>query len=143
DQLALEGFEYGKPIPRNEFLGDEKVEPYGASEVLFLRTASKPTTSRQRIRVGRGLPNHIVLSNASVSFIHAWFEPTPEGWTLTDAGSSNGTFLDGVFLRIGFPALLRDAARISFGLEAKARFFAPDGLFEYLALYRSKSGGRP
>lgn len=46
------------------------------------------------VRIGREEDNEIVLSEKSVSRRHARFERTDGGWSIADAGSSNGTLLN-------------------------------------------------
>ena len=48
------------------------------------------------VRIGRSIDADVVLSAVSVSRVHAELRPTPSGWVLADAGSSGGTFVDGV-----------------------------------------------
>ncbi|HXJ65725.1 MAG TPA: FHA domain-containing protein, partial [Actinomycetota bacterium] len=51
----------------------------------------------QRVSIGRAPDNDIVLSDLTVSGHHALLERTPDGsFVLTDRGSSNGTFVNGV-----------------------------------------------
>jgi hypothetical protein len=72
------------PAPRPRRLPDEAV-------VHFIRKRPK-AAFQDRIGVGRTGNNDIVLPYAGVSKYHAYFTRSPEGWTLSDAGSRNGTF---------------------------------------------------
>jgi transcriptional regulator with XRE-family HTH domain len=47
------------------------------------------------IAIGRELPAHIRIADPRVSRTHMHIEVTELGWTLTDARSTNGTYLDG------------------------------------------------
>jgi pSer/pThr/pTyr-binding forkhead associated (FHA) protein len=47
------------------------------------------------ITLGRGSDNDIVLADASISRAHAVLEHGPEGWTITDQQSGNGTLFGG------------------------------------------------
>lgn len=49
--------------------------------------------------IGRRDSCDIVLPDGSVSRRHARLEPHKEGWVITDLGSSNGTFVNGVRIR--------------------------------------------
>jgi pSer/pThr/pTyr-binding forkhead associated (FHA) protein len=50
---------------------------------------------RAQTTIGRGSDNDLVLPDQQVSRRHATLERRPEGWFLTDLGSTNGTFLNG------------------------------------------------
>ena len=50
----------------------------------------------QSYRVGRSSSCDFVLSDLSVTRIHAEITPVDEGIVVKDAGSRNGTFVDGV-----------------------------------------------
>lgn len=76
----------------------------------------------QMITLGRARNNDLVLLHPSVSKFHAWFSQEGGTWTVTDAGSSNGTWLDGQRLtarqshrlRAGATLVLADALRVQF-----------------------------
>ena len=80
------------------------------------------------VTVGRVESNDVVVDDGSVSRFHAWLqrdERTRE-WSLTDAESKNGTWVDGVQLgkqRV----LLRDGAKLKFG-DVEMTFFLPNQL---------------
>jgi len=57
----------------------------------------------------------LALSDRYASLCHARLEASPSGWRLADAGSTNGTRLDGRRLRRGELAALRDGAVIEVG----------------------------
>lgn len=48
------------------------------------------------ITIGRVAPADIVISDARISSQHARIDATADGWVLTDTGSTNGTYVDGV-----------------------------------------------
>jgi DNA-binding NtrC family response regulator len=52
-----------------------------------------------RIRVGSHQSNELVLDDRSVSRFHCSLTAGPQGWTLTDSSSRNGTFLGGARVR--------------------------------------------
>ncbi|NMO14263.1 FHA domain-containing protein [Pyxidicoccus fallax] len=75
----------------------------------------------------------IFLPHATASRLHAYFgqDPTTGAWTLTDAGSQNGTFLDGVLIMPGRSSPLLGRASLRFG-RAELLFLQPAALEEYL-----------
>lgn len=71
-------------------------------------------------RVGRGVDNDVTIPDPSLSKIHAYLTRRPSGlWTIEDAGSTNGTSVDGKLVgRRGAsaPTQLHPGVRITFGL---------------------------
>jgi hypothetical protein len=54
-----------------------------------------------RVRVGRGLDNDLVLNDASVSRHHVMLTRAVDGWLFEDLGSENGTYLEERYVRSG------------------------------------------
>ena len=67
----------------------------------------------QRVTIGRGAENDVVLNDAGVSRTHARIERQAAGWMLLDNGSANGTELNGAAL--DKPSQLRAGDRIGVG----------------------------
>lgn len=83
---------------------------------LFFHTgplAGQSVLLGQGIRLGREKDCHVVVEDQSVSRHHADLVPVPQGWTLRDLGSSNGTTVNGV--RIQGEVLLRGDEILVFG----------------------------
>jgi hypothetical protein len=85
------------------------------------------------ITVGRTDNNDIAVADASVSRFQGYFQLNPRTgtWTFTDAGSTNGTFLNGKRVAPSRPEPLGACAAISFG-HVSMRFFVPSEFFHYL-----------
>jgi pSer/pThr/pTyr-binding forkhead associated (FHA) protein len=64
------------------------------------------------IRIGRAPSNDIVIDHPTVSAQHALLTKSPGGYRLKDAGSTNGTQVNGVSIT---DAELKDGAEIRFG----------------------------
>jgi hypothetical protein len=64
-----------------------------ATEMELYPLAKKPGASfPDRITIGRTLHNDVVISEPSVSRLHAYARLT-DGWVIADAGSKNGSWL--------------------------------------------------
>ncbi|GAA1006252.1 peptide-binding protein [Acrocarpospora pleiomorpha] len=72
-----------------------------------------PPDSRIRYVVGRGSSCDLVLSDLTVSRVHAELRREEDYWLLVDLGSLNGTRLNG--WRLVGPARVRTGDEISFG----------------------------
>lgn len=51
---------------------------------------------RTRVLAGRSRSCDLILATPAVSRRHALLERAPDGWRVTDLGSTNGTFVEGV-----------------------------------------------
>jgi hypothetical protein len=85
------------------------------------------------ITVGRTGNNDVVLDDGTVSRFHGWFQRDSHGsYTLTDAGSKNGTFLGGARLVARRATPVTDGTRLRFG-QVEVTFFLPAGFLKMLA----------
>jgi hypothetical protein len=83
-------------------------------------------------QIGRSLSNEVVVQDAEVSRHHASVEVRGNEYILTDAGSRNGTYLNGA--KINGAVKLKDGDRVEVG-NTKVVFHRPDkglgvGVFE-------------
>jgi pSer/pThr/pTyr-binding forkhead associated (FHA) protein len=67
------------------------------------------------VTVGRATENQIVLTHGTVSRRHAWLREEAGGWLVADAGSANGTFVNGQ--RLTAPRPLNHGDVVSFGKQ--------------------------
>ena len=74
---------------------------------------------RGPVTIGRRASAEVALADAKVSREHARIEPGPNGYTITDLGSLNGTFVAGE--RLADSRLLRDGDTIAIG-HSRFRF---------------------
>ena len=79
------------------------------------------------VRLGRAPGNTFPLHERSISRHHALFEvdPDDEVW-LSDLGSTNGTFVNGLLLEGRVPVQLHDGDRIRLGSSAVVKFVRLD-----------------
>jgi predicted component of type VI protein secretion system len=66
-----------------------------------------------RVRIGREAGVDVVIDNPGVSRLHAELRKEGDGWTVTDMGSANGTFLNGK--RIAATELIKAGDEIGLG----------------------------
>ncbi len=91
------------------------------------------------VTLGRVETNDVVLDDGSVSRFHAWlqYDERAGQWSLTDAESKNGTWVDGAQLAPKQRVLLRDGAAIKLG-EVQLAFWLPKSLVAFVEQrYRS------
>jgi hypothetical protein len=68
------------------------------------------------LTLGQGSRNDIVLADDTISTVHARLEYDAGQWRLTDLGSTNGTFVEGVRLSPNVPTPLAYGSVVRFGL---------------------------
>lgn len=101
------------PLPPTSATGDYFV-------YLVVRGGERYLFENEEATVGRGQANDIVIESNSISRQHARFQKTVAGVFVTDLGSTNKTFVNGV--QADGPVLLRDGDIIRFGdVEADFR----------------------
>ncbi len=72
--------------------------------------------SDSRITVGRTHDNALIIENSSVSSVHAAFTSSANGMIfISDLGSSNGTFVNGVQIVMGEKTIVKSGDRIKLG----------------------------
>ena len=89
---------------------------------------------KDRISVGRSRNSDIHVDYPKISKFHAYFTWSEDKtrYHLTDAGSTNGTFVNSHKLTAGQPVILPDRAMVSFG-RYHFRFHMPRGLYEVVS----------
>jgi hypothetical protein len=83
------------------------------------------------ILVGRASSNDISLGHATVSKLHARLQSSGDNWTVTDAGSSNGTLVNGTPVCPNMPHFLHNQDTIQLG-KVQAQFMTVDTLLDTL-----------
>lgn len=100
-------------ITENE---DETIhEPAPTAYLILLvdNRGSQTFPLRGEIQLGRDKKNSVVVSDQKVSRFHAILTPMDDTFILSDRGSANGTYLNGVL--ISQPTRLKPQDRISIG----------------------------
>jgi pSer/pThr/pTyr-binding forkhead associated (FHA) protein len=94
------------------------------------------------VTIGRVETNDIILDDGSVSRFHAWlqFDERAQTWSITDAESRNGTWVNGQSCEPRKKVLVPDQAEVRIG-SASLRFLLPDALVAFIN-QRAKGSGR-
>lgn len=104
----------------------------GTDPIVFPVRKTRENAFPRGVTLGRTRNNDVVLEDTSVSRFHAWIAQEQDGrWQLTDAGSRNGTQLEGASLSPKRATALHDGARLLVG-SVKLTFLLPEGLLEVL-----------
>jgi pSer/pThr/pTyr-binding forkhead associated (FHA) protein len=106
----------------------------GEVRVFFVRKESTRSNAfSMGVTIGRLASNDVVLDAAAVSRFHAFLQQDAKSgqWTLSDAGSDNGTFVDGRRLEPRKGQVLADGVRVTFG-GATLTFLLPGSLARYV-----------
>jgi hypothetical protein len=82
---------------------------------LVLPVRKRTDLFREMISVGRAANNDVVVPDVSVSKFHAYFRIDADVIELIDAGSRNGTRVDGATRPPKAPLVVKAGARIEFG----------------------------
>lgn len=88
------------------------------------------------ITVGRARNNDVVIEHPTVSKLHVIFTKVGVGWQVSDEGSSNGTFHNGVKLAPREKRPVSDGDSLRLGPDIVARFFEPASLWQFCSLLR-------
>lgn len=98
--------------------GDNVPPPLQSDFLVFPVKISGRSPFPHFISVGRTRNNDVVIADISLSKFHAFFRQTADGMVLQDAGSKNGTILNGEAVptqQQGAPMLVNSGAILSFG----------------------------
>lgn len=100
----------------------------GGDPVVAVLEKSKDNVFQRRVTMGRTTNNDIVLDDASVSRFHGWLQKDDGSgkWTLTDAGSKNGTWAASQKLTAKKPVILENGTRLKVG-NLELTFYTAQG----------------
>lgn len=92
-----------------------------------------------KLLVGRSTERDFSIDHSTVSKRHAFimYDSEKDAYKLGDAGSTNGTFLNGQSVESGEPVYVRDGNIVSFG-DCDYMFFSPKGFIELLKRIKSE-----
>ncbi len=104
----------------------------GQSWEILPLTGKAHTAFVDLLTVGRTTGNDIVVPDRNVSRSHAFLRMRDGAWYLCDAGSKNGTRVDGKALQARTEVRLADNSRLTFG-GVEFRFCTANALFDLLS----------
>ncbi|CAN5877429.1 hypothetical protein BH11MYX2_BH11MYX2_15490 [soil metagenome] len=103
-----------------------------ATDLEVYPLAKKPGASfPDRITIGRTPNNEIVISDQSISRLHAYARTDRRGWVVADAGSKNGSWLDKLTLDAHKERPIQTKAKLRLG-DIDLMFFLAQDLFTVL-----------
>lgn len=126
-----------KPAPRPQatmampkIVANAAIKP--GPDCLIIAVRKSQSTIGGMITVGRTANNDIVLQDVSVTKFHAAFKEQEDGVTLADAGSRNGTWINGQpLMQRGGGKLLETGNLLRFG-NIELRFLDAASLWDAL-----------
>ena len=86
------------------------------------------TNADKPVTVGRAPTCDIPVNDATLSQIHLQLMHGPGGWTVRDAGSRNGSWLEAAPLTAGTPFALTSGAKLRTG-QVMLTYYSPGGMF--------------
>jgi hypothetical protein len=104
--------------------------PASTGEALALALEKKKDGGQ--LTLGRGPECDAVINDGTLSTLHLVFMQSDKGaWTVRDAGSRNGSKVDGLPLAAGQPQELKNGAKIT-AAGVTFTFYSPAGLLQRL-----------
>ena len=86
------------------------------------------------VNIGRVSNCDVMIDSPVISKLHAFFTKNLKSRTynITDANSTNGTYVNDVKLELNEKKLLHDGDIISFGRQLNISFYTPEGCYDLL-----------
>jgi hypothetical protein len=112
-------------------------KPSAKGEPMVIRLSRG---ARKMVTVGRAPDCDISIDAEKISKHHAYFDQEADGsWFVADAGSTNGTFVDGKQVEAHEHQALSDSTTIRFSPDIGFRFFGPAAFFRYVSMRTRKN----
>lgn len=120
--------------PGHEKMDSVRLDPK-KSAVYFIR-GRLGTPSSQICTVGRSEDSDIVIPQELVSKYHAIIRQSPDGLTIEDSRSRNGTFLNATQLKRHTEVKLTRGSIVGFSKSLQFKLLSPQDLFVRVRMYR-------
>lgn len=126
----------GRRMDLAKKLSPEKIQRLAKVEGLRVIAIQKSQSHRvgSDVTLGRGPDNDLVIPHPTISRFHAYFSFTDDGRVaLTDAGSRNGTRINGSRLKVKWTASLMPGDKLIFG-ELEGTYQPAEDFCEFLSM---------
>ncbi len=121
----------GTPIPFPPPPPPGSTPAPGKSQGEALALALEERKDGKPLTLGRGSDCDAIINDGTLSQIHLVFMKDEKGWTVRDAGSRNGSSVDGMKLQPGKPVLLKSGSRV-LAAQVAFTFYDPSGMLARL-----------
>ena len=119
------------PVPKQPTPPPGATPVPGKAQGEALALAMEPRKDGKPITLGRGSDCDAVINDGTLSQIHLVFMKDEKGWTVRDAGSRNGSSVDGVKLQPGKPVLLKSGSKV-LAAQVAFTYYDPAGMLARL-----------
>ena len=136
-------FQFITDVIDDQYVLEQSEQLAVSADVLRARVIEikkrKSVTDADRVTINRSPNSDIVLYNRLVSRNHAYLQlgSPEENCFLVDAGSTNGTFLNGYRITPHVEYELSNLDEISFGPETKVIYFSSGAFYSFLSKLKS------
>lgn len=131
-------------VPGAEGQPTEKVNPertvahWDLQLLMAVVTRGGGEAETARITLGRAAENDLVVSDVRVSKTQTWLDRSSDGeWLVGDAGSTNGTRVDGSAVPRTHGVRIRSGARIRVAESLDLMFLEPEALWGIIERVRA------
>jgi pSer/pThr/pTyr-binding forkhead associated (FHA) protein len=119
------------PVPKQPTPPPGATPVPGKAQGEALALAMEARKDGKPITLGRGSECDAVINDGTLSQIHLVFMKDEKGWTVRDAGSRNGSSVDGVKLQPGKPIPLKNGMRV-LAAQVAFSFYDASGMLSRL-----------
>lgn len=122
----------GSVTTDSTFRGVRSREELSRFGLVLIAKRPQNTLLPLMMTLGRSEKTDIALNSPTISKLHAFFYEVCGTWFVVDAGSSNGTFVEGLKLQAREPHQLISGQSMDFGYDVSCKFFLPEELASFL-----------